>query len=392
MPRKPKIAGSIAEKLREDILAGKWTDGNLPPERELSKSLGVARLTLRRALKRLRSENLIEVRPGRGYIVVPGAADTRRQPEAREVIFFFTDSRERPELDPIDLGILSGASVEASARGLELYATCQEPAVFRRVVAERKGKTLRGILLDWARRDIAGFLLDSGVPFVVVEDDIEGLPVTAVIQDNAGGTLAILEQMAALGHRRIGLVVNNQPSVHPAQRSAAYREFMLRSGFGVDPGLIAREESGEEGGRRAAAKLLDLPPDRRPTALYVASRGMLPGVVAEMRARGLACPRDISLAAWGEPDAGRQAGGISDVTFVAWDRRELGRMAMLALEDRIRAGRPERMVFRIGARVVDRGSVGSAREAVESDSRAGVAETFTARRAGPDSSRPLEKY
>jgi len=259
MPRAPKLADRVAAKLRREILAGKWADRSLPSERELSETHRVARLTARRGLKRLCSEHLIEVRPGRGYVIAPGAAALQLQPQAHghAVLFFFVDSSGRMALDPVDAGIMNGASAEARLRGVELYATCQEPAVFRRIVEERKGKDLRGVLLDWARRDLAEFLLEAGMPFVVVEDDLEGLPVTAVIQDNAAGTHAILEQMAAQGHRRIGLIVNSQQSVHPLQRLAAYREFMLRAGLGVSPELIAQDEPGTEGGRRAAARLLD---------------------------------------------------------------------------------------------------------------------------------------
>jgi LacI family transcriptional regulator len=139
------------------------------------------------------------------------------------------------------------------------------------------------------------------------------------------------------------------------QRLAAYREFMLRSSIGVSAELIAQDEPTGEGSRRATGMLLDLAD--RPTAIYVTSRGMLDGVLEEMTSHGLTYPRDMSLATWGEPGTGEPAGDVRDVSYVAWDRQELGRMAILALEERIRAGRPERMVFRIAPRVVDRGSV-----------------------------------
>ncbi len=359
MPRPPKLADGLATKLRKEILAGRWAGRSLPSERELSQTHGIARLTARRGLQQLCAEHLIEARPGRGYVVASGAAALQAKPEtgSRSVLFFFVDSSGRMMLDPMDAAIMNGASSEARTRGIELYATCQEPAVFRRIVEERKGRDLRGILLDWARPDIAEFLLQAGVPFVVVEDDLEGLPVAAVIQDNAGGTRAVLEHMAGLGHRRIGLVVNSSQSVHPLQRLAAYREFMLRSGLGVAPKLIASEPSGAEGGRRATARLLELPPEERPSAIYVASGGMLEGVLAELAARGLEWPRDISLAAWSQAGSPESPVDAPNLTHVAWDRQELGRVAMLALEERIRTGRPERMVFRIETQVLDRGSV-----------------------------------
>ncbi len=361
MPRAPKLAEKIASKLRQEILAGKWSGRSLPSERELSESLQVARLTVRRGLKRLCAEQLIEARPGRGYVLVSEASAADRTSEGREVLFFFLDRTGKKAPDQIDAEILSGASAEARRQGLELYSTSQEPAVFRRIVRERRGRALRGVLLDWAEPEVAKYLLDSRVPFVVVEDDLEGMPVTSVVQDNAGGTLAALEHLSRHGHERIGVVVSSVPNFHPQQRLAAYREFLLSSGRGVKAELIARAPGGTEGGRVAAARLLDLDAKKRPTAMYVASAGMVEGVVAELGSRGLECPGDVSVVAWSQAGGYESGGGVREISHVFWDRRELGRMAMLALQERVRIGRPERMVFRIEARVVDRGSVGPAR-------------------------------
>ena len=49
-----------AEAIRNEILAGKHSPGKmLPPERELSESLGISRLTLRAAVYRLETEGLL---------------------------------------------------------------------------------------------------------------------------------------------------------------------------------------------------------------------------------------------------------------------------------------------------------------------------------------------
>jgi len=362
MPRSPTISDDLASKLREQIVAGKWDEGKLPSERELSRDYQVARLTARRALKRLCAEQLIAARPGRGYELVCGAGGNDRGAAGREVLFFFLDRTGARVPDPIDAGILSGASAEARRGGLELYSTSQEPEAFKRIVSQRTGSSLRGVLLDWARPDVADYMLDSGVPFVVVEDDIEGLPVTSVVQDDAGGTRAALEHLAAHGHRRIGVVASSGCDYHIDRRLSAYREFMLRSGLGVGPELIARAPKDRNGvrtsdARAAAVRLLDLEEGRAPTAIFAASGGMVDGLLEEVQSRGLRVPQDLSLVVWGQQFVRAAGGKRSDLAHVIWDRQEMGRMAMLALEERIRVGRPERMVFRIETQVVDRGSV-----------------------------------
>lgn len=60
----------IAQDVRDSIAAGTYRPGlALPSERELMEQFSVSRVTIRRALKELVKETLIESRQGSGYIV-----------------------------------------------------------------------------------------------------------------------------------------------------------------------------------------------------------------------------------------------------------------------------------------------------------------------------------
>ena len=60
----------IVRILRREINSGALETGSrLPPGRELAKTYGVARGTLREALKQLAKEDLVEIRPGSGTYV-----------------------------------------------------------------------------------------------------------------------------------------------------------------------------------------------------------------------------------------------------------------------------------------------------------------------------------
>lgn len=59
------LAKAVADHLRTMIHRGEvGPGGRLPPERELAEQLGVARISLREAIKQLRSEGYVEVRRG----------------------------------------------------------------------------------------------------------------------------------------------------------------------------------------------------------------------------------------------------------------------------------------------------------------------------------------
>jgi fatty acid metabolism transcriptional regulator FadR len=64
---KQRVAEEITEQLRSLILNGQYPPGSkLPPERELSKRLGVNRASLREALKKLEHLGLVRIRQGDG--------------------------------------------------------------------------------------------------------------------------------------------------------------------------------------------------------------------------------------------------------------------------------------------------------------------------------------
>ena len=64
--RLPKTGEVVAERLRRQIARGELTIGQrLPPEDELTEVFGIARTTLREALRILESQGLVEIRRGR---------------------------------------------------------------------------------------------------------------------------------------------------------------------------------------------------------------------------------------------------------------------------------------------------------------------------------------
>ena len=64
----------ISEKLRQEILSGKFDDTRkLPSEHQLMRRFSVARETVRAALKELLDRNLVDRRPGYGTFLVERA-------------------------------------------------------------------------------------------------------------------------------------------------------------------------------------------------------------------------------------------------------------------------------------------------------------------------------
>ena len=279
------LTDTLTRKLRREIAAGKWkAEQALPSERALAVRFDVSRVTARRSLQALCREGVVVARSGRGYFTVGGAADGAAQ--RRGVIYLYAASDGAPALDSMHASIINGANAECIARGLQLYAVSRSPVDVLEGLGGVWDHNLRGLLLDWATVSLAEQLFRRGIPFVVVEDDITSVPAGCVVQDDAGGTVRALSHMAAKGHRRLGILVNDRDNVHPRRRLAAYRGFLVERDLPAMEHWIAQVPDGA--GAAGMAGLLDGPCP--PGAVFVADRGLLEGALRELARRGLRCP------------------------------------------------------------------------------------------------------
>ena len=76
----PRLYEQMAERIRQAIINGDISTGDrLPNERDLAKQYGVSRTVVREAIKTLRQEGLVEVRPGLGTFVVDATGERLKQ-------------------------------------------------------------------------------------------------------------------------------------------------------------------------------------------------------------------------------------------------------------------------------------------------------------------------
>ncbi len=79
----PRISDAIASTLERRILEGSLRPGDrLPPERELAAELGVSRPSLREAIQKLASKNLLQSRQGGGTFVTAALESSFSDPWA----------------------------------------------------------------------------------------------------------------------------------------------------------------------------------------------------------------------------------------------------------------------------------------------------------------------
>jgi alanine racemase len=147
--------------------------------------------------------------------------------------------------------------------------TTADPSRYRRLVERRLPIVL-----------INGYAADVAAPFISCDD-------------RAAGELAV-SHLAALGHRRIGLVSGPDRFLPVQRKIAGFRSAMgrlLGTGEAELDELVSLTLFSVEGGAAAAGRLLD----RGVTGIVCGSDLMALGAVREARSRGLAVPADLSV-------------------------------------------------------------------------------------------------
>lgn len=192
-------------------------------------------------------------------------------------------------------------------------------------------EAMAGVILSPASssRTRIGELVQRGIPVVTLDRRIAA-DVDSVTVDNVAGARRAVEHLIEAGARRIGHIAGPDDVSTSADRLAGYHEALRAAGIEIDPELVVRGDYRVDGGRQAAAQLLELPV--RPDALFAANNLMLVGTIQAMSERGLQAPQDLLLAGFDEMS---WAGFAPPLTLVEQPTYEIGRLATEILLRRI---------------------------------------------------------
>ena len=172
-------------------------------------------------------------------------------------------------------------------------------------------------------------------PVVFIDRAIPGVPVDTVTVDNLRASQAAVEYLLRLGHRRIGIVTGLPHLSTSVERLKGYRRALRKAGIAVDPELVRQGDFRQEGAFGAAQSLLAL--RQRPTAIFASNNLMAIGTMLAVRAAGLSCPEDLSLACF---DDFEWAGVFHPrLTVLRQPTAEIGQKAIELLLARLAGGK-----------------------------------------------------
>ncbi|WP_265522329.1 LacI family DNA-binding transcriptional regulator [Oerskovia flava] len=308
--------------------------------RRAAAEVGYSPNTVARGLRMQRTRTIglisdtIATTPFAGRMLA-GAQDAARE---HGYLVFLVDTESDPQVEQDAIRALTGQQVDAM-----IYA-----AMWHRVVDVPKGLPAGTVFLD-CRPATGDF--------------------SAVVPDDREGGVSAVRELVAAGHRRIAYldVDEPEPPVASALRHEGYLAVLAEAGIEPDPALHVRGETSAAGGRQTTERLLDLPADRRPTAIFCFNDRMAAGVYVAAHRRGLEIPRDLSVV--GYDDQQLVAGELDPpLTTIALPHYEMGRWATeVALG--VRAHEAPRSTRLMPCPIVRRDSVSSPPAAATNSSR-----------------------
>ncbi|MGN6245676.1 MAG: LacI family DNA-binding transcriptional regulator [Motilibacteraceae bacterium] len=199
--------------------------------------------------------------------------------------------------NPYFIDLVHALEAEISAAGylLLLADTKDDPVEELRVIRSLHARRVDGyVVAPSAEREPPAlrYLLDRGLPTVLI-DRLADEQFDQIGVENRDATAGLVEHLAGIGHRRIGMICGQEGLTTTDERLAGYRLGLERSRLPYDPALVITGSSDVEPARDAVHRLRALP--EPPTALVAANNRMTIGAMAALHDLGLTVPDDVAL-------------------------------------------------------------------------------------------------
>lgn len=154
-----------------------------------------------------------------------------------------------------------------------------------------------GLILVLPRQESAVLeqCVHKGVPCVTIVHRTASEAEFSINADDLRGGRLAAEHLIELGHRRIAHLIGSAHISSSAPRRDGFAEALADAGLAVRPELMVPAGFDWADGVAGLTRLLELPPRRRPTALFAANDLCAVGVLRQMQKLGMRAPDDLAV-------------------------------------------------------------------------------------------------
>ncbi|GIH23480.1 LacI family transcriptional regulator [Acrocarpospora phusangensis] len=326
---------------------------------DLAEELDVSAITIRRDIALLASQGVIRrVRGGAMLLDGAPAEEHGEEPDGETdgEVRRFTIGMVVPSLDYYWPEVIRGVREAAAAAGARIVlrgATYQAADERRQLSGLMELAGVDGLLVAPTTtgddgEELVRWLRQAPVPVVLIERAATigayGEAMESVVSDHALGATMAVRHLAALGHRRIGVITTLQSPTSPHVRRG-WRQAGEELGLDLDgtPDVVTVDQR-DPAWSGVLDQTLDACRETGTTALLVHSDPEAISLVERCRERGIRVPADLAVITYDD-----EVAELCDppLTAVRPPRRSIGRAAFTLLADRLTDPDPHRPTHRV---------------------------------------------
>ncbi len=179
--------------------------------------------------------------------------------------------------------------------------------------------------------------LSRTLPVLMINDYILGSGIPSVMADEVEGAYKAVNYLIGLGHTDIAFVNGDVDFTTYHYKYLGYERALKDNKLAVREDLVLKEDPHEEGGYRAANRLMETA--LQPTAVFTASDQIAVGVMKAIYEHGRRIPEDYSLIGFSDIPIARQL--FPELTTVNQFPYRTGTTAVKVMTDLIAGRQPE---------------------------------------------------
>jgi LacI family transcriptional regulator len=226
------------------------------------------------------------------------------------------------------------------AKGYHLWlsSTRDEPQVEKDMLHDMLGYPVDGLIWVPTQGDDEGILKyihDRHTPAVSLVRRVAGDLLDTIVFEDIAGSVVAVEHLINLGHTRIAYIGGDIRHTSNHDRWQGYKQALKAMGISVIPEYIKLGTNWNTLGQSATDELLKL--RQPPTAIFVASNALMPGVLKTLRQYHVNIPDQVSIICFDDLDW--FSFSTPPITAITHDYTKLAHAAVDLLMNRI--GKPE---------------------------------------------------
>ena len=147
---------------------------------------------------------------------------------------------------------------------------------------------------------------NHGLPVLSLDRPIDNRLFDYVVIDSKKGTLQCIDYLVTIGHKKIAYLKGLKGTLTAQQRSESFEEAMAANRLVVDPEHVFEGNYQIPSGVECADRLIEMPEEKRPTAIICANDLMAIGLMQRLQKAGWKLPEQLSVI------------GFDDIPMSAW--------------------------------------------------------------------------